>query len=154
MQSVDVHNTLRSSIRFLMSSNNIGPWTQEWRNQNARNAARRSAGLSTFQRIGQFFGWTTDDVQRTPGSAADPLRIVRPTGFETLGPWKWTESEDIVVRSPKMPSFGGSLSSQDVEYILCCMTVPYVRLPLILRFIARRGASAIASSMIVRSFLE
>lgn len=87
-------------------------------------------------------------------TARDPLRIVRPEGFESYGAFKWTHSEDVVVRSPKMPNLGGSLSQQDVEHIMCLMCVPYIRVPLILRFIARRGASAICSSHVVRSLIE
>jgi len=144
---------LESPLRFLQQTNSTGPWTDEWIDANARERARQRDGRSIIERIGGMLGFADDTTARQHNSR-DPLRIVRPTGFEAYCAWRWTHSEDVVVRSPKMPHIGGSLSSQDVEYILCLMCVPYIRLPLILRFIARRGASAICSSSIVRGLIE
>lgn len=53
-----------------------------------------------------------------------------------------------------MPSFEGALSPEDGEHLLQALCVPYLRVPLVLRFMARRGASSLCSSPGIRALLE
>lgn len=43
-------------------------------------------------------------------------------------------SEDDVLHAKSLPSFGGSMSPEECEVVLSCLTTPYLRIPLLLDF--------------------
>ena len=51
-------------------------------------------------------------------------------------PFVQLRTEDDVLYIPTLPDFDGSLGQHDSELLLSYLTVPYIRLPLVLNFFA------------------
>ncbi|KAF8285120.1 hypothetical protein TcBrA4_0033550 [Trypanosoma cruzi] len=51
-------------------------------------------------------------------------------------------TEDDVLHATSMPTFDGTMSEEESEILLSCLTVPYVRLPLVLDFFASQDRYA------------
>ena len=65
-------------------------------------------------------------AQRAPSSMANPSHLVN----------KEIIDEDDVLALEKLPSFGGRLSARKCEVLLQFLTVPYLRIPLVVRWFA------------------
>mmetsp|Transcript_39763 Transcript_39763/g.98280 ORF Transcript_39763/g.98280 Transcript_39763/m.98280 type:complete len:3869 (-) Transcript_39763:305-11911(-) len=97
--------------------------------RSARESEDRSAagggggggGAGMFGRVAQFFGIAKP---RAPPSGADPSTLVGAL----------ISSEDDVLGVRVLPDFGGRLRPREVELLLCYLTAPYLRIPLLLRF--------------------
>ena len=63
---------------------------------------------------------------RAPASSADPSILAKAP----------IESEDDVVFLRELPKFGGRLGARDSELLLSYLTVPYLRIPLVVSFFA------------------
>ena len=77
--------------------------------------------LSAF--LGIFKGGPTP---RAPSSGADPSAVAGEA----------VEREEDVLHILHLPSFSGTLPPSDVERLIQMLTVPYLRIPLILAFLA------------------
>ena len=88
--------------------------------------AARAAPSGLLGRFGAFFGGVSRP--RTPLSAADPSGLA---GVEV-----GVEDDVLHLTSAQLPSFSGRVSPADAEYLLQLLTVPYLRLPLLLAFFA------------------
>ncbi|KOO31915.1 hypothetical protein Ctob_015016, partial [Chrysochromulina tobinii] len=77
------------------------------------------------------------DKPRAPPSSADPAALLRAElGDELKLSTREGErtSEDDILHLPKLPSFDGALRPRESELLLQYLTVPYLRVPLLLRF--------------------
>lgn len=72
---------LLAEARSAAKRRNDGPWVDEEMDQLARDYAGRGGSA------------------RDGGEFGGPMAGARPGGYEAVGPWRWTESEDVVVRS-------------------------------------------------------
>jgi len=91
---------LLAESRSAANRRNPGPWDDEEMDELARGFAGRGGSA------------------RDGGEFGGPIAGARPGGYESVGPWRWTESEDVVVRSQDMPSFEGALSPEDGEHLM------------------------------------
>lgn len=85
---------------------------------------RRQRGVGRV--LTKFLGWFGMAGNRVPPSAADPTNLTE--GNQCL------ETEDDVLHLKKLPDFSGRLSIPDTEVLLQYLTVPYLRIPLVLQF--------------------
>ena len=88
--------------------------------------AARAAPSGLLGRFSAFFGGASRP--RTPLSAADPSGLA---GVEV-----GVEDDVLHLTSAQLPSFSGRVSPADSEYLLQLLTVPYLRLPLLVAFFA------------------
>jgi hypothetical protein len=84
-------------------------------------ADKKKGGISGFFR--NMFG---GDSSRAPTSGANPSLLVG----------EKINNEDDVLYIRPLPTFDNRLSQRDVELLLSYLTVPYIRVPLVLRFFA------------------
>ena len=70
------------------------------------------------------------DKPRAPPSSADPTALLR----AELGGDVKVESEEDVLHLRTLPTFDGALRPRECELLLQYLTVPYLRVPLLLRF--------------------
>jgi len=90
------------------------------------NLGNRSYNI--LGRIKRALGLGATEPRIAP-SAANPTVLVH--GKITEEP---IETEDDVLHIQKMPDFGGRLKARDSELLLQYLTVPYLRIPLVLQF--------------------
>ena len=64
---------------------------------------------------------------RAPPSFGDPRQLLHSEHVQT---------EDDVLHLATLPTFGGRLSARHTELLLSYLTVPYLRIPLVLQFFA------------------
>eukprot|EP01012_Entosiphon_sulcatum_P062087 TRINITY_DN8821_c0_g1_i1.p1 TRINITY_DN8821_c0_g1~~TRINITY_DN8821_c0_g1_i1.p1 ORF type:complete len:4205 (-),score=604.71 TRINITY_DN8821_c0_g1_i1:28-12642(-) len=86
--------------------------------------AQQQTGL--LQRIGSTIGGGKKRLPRAPLSASDPSHLASQP----------IETEDDVLHIEHLPDFNGHLKPRDCELLLQYLTVPYLRIPLILEFFA------------------
>ena len=67
---------------------------------------------------------------RAPPSGANPSNLVKGT----------VHTEDDVLHIRNLPDFGGRLRARDCELLVQYLTVPYLRIPLVLQFFAETSA--------------
>eukprot|EP00756_Hemistasia_phaeocysticola_P020667 Hpha_TRINITY_DN15730_c3_g3::TRINITY_DN15730_c3_g3_i3::g.38070::m.38070 len=65
-----------------------------------------------------------------------------------------TRSEEDVIHLRTIPTFGGALSDSAAEALLSALTVPYLRIPLVLRFFAADDHVAALREPVLRHLLE
>ena len=83
-------------------------------------------GLNFMRRVANTLGIARAPIPRLPPSSADPSNLAG----ERL------ESEEDVLHVRHLPEFGGYLRASDAEVLLQSLLVPYLRVPLLLRFFA------------------
>ena len=88
--------------------------------------AARAPPSGLLGRFTAFFGGASRP--RTPLSAADPSGLA---GAEV-----GCEDDVLHLTSEQLPTFSGRVSPSDAEHLLQLLTVPYLRLPLLLAFFA------------------
>jgi hypothetical protein len=94
----------------------------------------------------KFLGWLGMSTNRTPPSAADPSNLIEKHGR--------IETEDDVLYLKKLPDFNGKLTTSETEIVLQYLTVPYLRIPLILQFFSNvEKIDALSSSADLRNVL-
>lgn len=70
---------------------------------------------------------------------------------ERLGLGEHIENESDVLHIPKLPTFDGTLGQADAELLISFLTVPYLRMPLVVQFFASKNRlHALASEDIQR----
>ncbi len=63
-------------------------------------------------------------------------------------------TEDDILHVANLPDFGGTLGQRDSELLLSYLTVPYLRVPLIINFFASDNRVQALKSRALRSLLE
>ena len=63
-------------------------------------------------------------------------------------------SEDDLLHLSSLPDFGGALGQRDSELLLSFLTVPYLRIPLIINFFASDNRVQALKSRDLRNMLE
>ena len=93
--------------------------------QQSSNLGRSHTSWARFKR---FFA--SDSAPRVPPSSANATVIAHGsiTGGEPV------DTEDDVLHIQKLPDFDGRLRARDCELLLQYLTVPYLRIPLVLQF--------------------
>mmetsp|Transcript_31924 Transcript_31924/g.48481 ORF Transcript_31924/g.48481 Transcript_31924/m.48481 type:complete len:528 (-) Transcript_31924:4760-6343(-) len=94
---------------------------------------------STFKRFFSLFGKSSAERQKL--SSADPTNIVNTCGDKFQKgkhkPISVHNEDDILhLKTEELPTFGNVLKPADAERFLSFMTVPYIRIPLIMDFFA------------------
>ena len=89
------------------------------------------------QLAGLLRGGEKAAVPRAPPSRAS-VEVLAGSGVVT---------EDDVLHVKSLPSFDGRLKPHDAELLLQYLTVPYLRVPLLLRFFADRSRSTHARAL-------
>ena len=82
------------------------------------------------RKLRKVFGVTKP---RAPPSSADPQQLVK----SELGVEVRIEREEDVLHLKQLPSFDGALRPPEAELLLQYLTVPYLRVPLLLRFFSQ-----------------
>ena len=101
-------------------------------------------------------GSAWDSAQPSPQyalSLADPRAWVEK---ETVTPAADNENEaayteineDDVLHTPQLPDFDGSLSQEEAELLFSFLTVPYLRIPLVLQFFCQRSIGALFNAQL------
>ena len=88
-----------------------------------------------MSRFFDFFRRFKDKKPRVPPSGGDPSQLAG----------ERVEDEDDVLHIRHLPDFDSRLKARDCELLLQYLTVPYIRIPLVLQFFAapeRIGALA------------
>ena len=103
------------------------------RQLNAASMARQAEGgdNSWMSRGLRMLGLS--EKPRAPPSAADPSALLQ----SELGTELHIEREEDVLHLKQLPSFDGTLNAADAELLIQYLTVPYLRVPLLLRFFAQ-----------------
>lgn len=104
---------------------------------------KKSLFSSAFGRIQSFFAGGANRP-RAPPSAADPSALAQSPIC----------CEDDVLHLKELPSFGGRVSSVEAEHLLQVLTVPYLRLPLLLSFFAPQHRVAALAETRVQEMLD
>ncbi|GAB5356506.1 hypothetical protein AAMO2058_000295800 [Amorphochlora amoebiformis] len=63
-------------------------------------------------------------------------------------------NEDDVLHMPSLPTFDNSLSQEDSEYLLSALTVPYLRIPLVLQFFTQKDRVSSLLHVQLQNLLE
>jgi hypothetical protein len=63
-------------------------------------------------------------------------------------------TEDEILHLSNLPDFGGALGQRDSELILSYLTVPYLRIPLVVNFFASDNRVQALKSKALRDMLE
>lgn len=86
--------------------------------------------------------WTSQT--RVLPSGADPSAVVG----------EQINNEDDVLHIKTLPDFDGRLCQRDAELLIQYLTVPYLRIPLVIRFLSQGGRLQALGSLQVRTILD
>jgi hypothetical protein len=93
--------------------------------QGATGYYKKNKGEGVGSKVRNFLG--LGSKPRAPPSGGDPSNLVG----------QRVDTEDDVLHIRHLPDFGGRLRSRDCEMMLQYLTVPYLRIPLVMRFFSQ-----------------
>ena len=110
----------------------------------AGDHSRSKPKKGVMGKVKGFFGLVK--LPRAPPSGADPSNLLESNDA--------CETEDDILHIKELPDFDKTLSARDCELLLQYLTVPYLRIPLVMEFFSKQFRLAALSNTSLQAVLD